>query len=100
MVKKKILVIAGGKKGRLIPFKKEGEELGLNVTTASFSDLNFQSEEKSKFVLKVRGKPISGFDLIYIFLVGKRLEEASLLANYARQERVKIIDSLYENQLL
>lgn len=100
MVKGKILIVVGGKKARLAPFKKEGQSMGLSITTASFSELNFVSEESGKFTLKVGKKPISGFDLIYIFLVGKRLEEASLLANYARQEGVRIVDSLYENQHL
>jgi len=95
-----ILVIVAGKKKRLKLFRQEGKKLGMEMTIAAFSDLNFVSERESKFTLKVGTKDVSKFDLIYIHLVGKRLEEASLLVNYANESGIKIIDSLYETQKL
>lgn len=96
-----ILLIVAGEKDRLKPFVKEGKKLGLKVSTASFSDLNFLLEEGNhEFILKVGRKDVSEFNLVYIRLVGKRLEEASLLANYAREKGIKVVDSLYETQHL
>jgi len=98
---KKILIIVGGPKGKLDPFSQASENLGLDVTLASFSELEFFSKEiDGKFILKVQGKDVSWYDLIYIRMVGKRLEEATLLANYVSKGRVRIIDSLYEKSLL
>jgi len=93
-MEKKILIIAGGGIKHLEPFKREGEKLGLEVATASFSDLSYRAEGELK--LTVKGQPVENFDVIYIRLVGKRLEDVSLLVNYAKEEGIKIVDKVYE----
>lgn len=90
----KILIIAGGGIKHLEPFKREGEKLGLEVATASFSDLSYRAEGELK--LTVKGQPVENFDVIYIRLVGKRLEDVSLLVNYAKEKGIKIVDKVYE----
>ena len=91
---KKILIIAGGGIKHLEPFKREGEKLGLEVATASFSDLSYRAEGELK--LTVKGEAVEEFDVIYIRLVGKRLEDVSLLVNYAKEKGIKIVDKVYE----
>jgi RimK family alpha-L-glutamate ligase len=91
---KKILIIAGGGVKHLEAFKREGEKLGLEVTTASFSDLSYRTEDDLK--LEVTGLPVDNFDVIYIRLVGKRFEDVSLLVNYAKEKGIKIVDRIYE----
>lgn len=94
----KILIIVGGPVRKLDPFLKPAQALGLNITFASFSDLTFSSNESSSdFHLKVSGRDLASFDLIYLRMVGKRLEDASLLASYARDHKIKLIDRLYQD---
>ena len=90
----KILIIAGGGIKHLEPFKREGGKLGLEVATASFSDLSYRAEGELK--LTVKGEALEEFDVVYIRLVGKRLEDVSLLVNYAKEKGIKIVDKVYE----
>jgi len=95
---KKILIITGGPKSKLADFLDTAKELNLDVKGASFSELTyFSKENKNKLVLRVGNYDVANFSLVYIRLVGKRLEDASLLVNYAKEHRVKLIDRLYEN---
>lgn len=76
----KILILVGGGKDHLKPFLIEGEKLGLNVICASFSELNYFLDPAKKLVsLKVKEHDLKNFDLIYIRLVGRRFEDASLV---------------------
>jgi RimK family alpha-L-glutamate ligase len=90
----RILIIAGGGIKHLEPFKREGEKLGLQVVTASFSDLSYKTEGELK--LEVKGDSVEGFDVIYVRLVGKRFEDVSLLVNYAKEKGIRIVDRIYE----
>lgn len=91
---KKILIIVGGGIKHLAPLKKEGEALGLKVTLASFSDLEYKTSKD--FTLKIKGEPVENFDVIYVRLVGKRFEDVSLLVNFAKEKGIKIVDKIYE----
>jgi len=95
---KKILIITGGLSKKLDPFIDANKKLNLSVFLASFSDLNYFSKEE-KFSLIVKEKDVSEFDLIYIRMVGKRLEDVTLLVNYAKEKNIKVIDRLYENAI-
>ncbi len=99
MVIKNILVIVGGNKAKIEPFVTAGNNLGVQVTTASFSELNFNSED-IPFSLKVNNTDLKTFDAIYIRVVGKRVEDATLVSNYAQKHNIKIYDTLYGNSLL
>lgn len=96
---KNILVIVGGNKAKLEPFLEAGKNLTISVTIASFSELNFRSDTED-FVLNVGSVDVKTFDLIYIRMVGKRVEDATLLANYAQKHGIPVYDSLYGNSLL
>lgn len=93
----KILVIVGGGTRHIEPFVKEAKELNISLLAASFSDLEYLTEEE-KVVLKVKGEDIASFSVVYIRLVGKRYEEVSLLANYCKQHKVRVIDRVFERE--
>jgi len=95
---KRILVIAGGVVSKLDAFREPAQRLGLNVVFASLYELSFFSEGTGeKLVIKVGDTDIADFDIIYIRVVGKRLEIASVLVSYARAHNVRIVDHIYEN---
>jgi glutathione synthase/RimK-type ligase-like ATP-grasp enzyme len=93
----KILVIVGGGTRHIEPFVKEAKELNISLLAASFSDLEYLTEEE-KVVLKVKGEDVASFSVVYIRLVGKRYEEVSLLANYCKQHKVRVIDRVFERE--
>lgn len=89
-----ILILVGGGKNHLKPFLIEAEKMGLNLTCASFSELNYFINSNSKSLcLKVGNKDLKNFDLIYIRLVGRRFEDASIVADYAYKNGIKLVDS-------
>ncbi len=94
---KNILVLTSGSKKKLRPFEFAAKSLDLAVITASFEDLEYFSDKNN---LYINGKDIADFDLIYFRLVGKSLERASLIANYALERRVKLVDRIYEKSHL
>jgi len=97
---KKILILTGGSKKKLDAFIPPAENLGINVTLASFYDLEFtQKTFKGKLGLTIQGKDISEFQLIYIRMVGKRMEDATLLLNCAHDLGIRVIDKAYEKGL-
>ena len=97
----KILIIVGGSISKLDPFREPAKKLGLDVTFATFSDLSFISNPgSSDFILKIGDTDIADFDVIYVRMVGRRVEDVTLLANYAVGKGVRIVDNLYQNALL
>jgi glutathione synthase/RimK-type ligase-like ATP-grasp enzyme len=94
---RKILIVVGGKKDKIEVFGAVAKKLGLDVALATFSEINFDSQ--FPYRLKVDRRDLAGFDLIYIRMVGKRLEDATLLVNFANQNRIKIVDRLYQKAL-
>ncbi len=96
---KRILIIAGGPKHKVDAFIEPAEKLGIDLTTASFYDLNFTNVNEDGYVLKVGETDVSKFDLVYIRVVGKRLEEATLLVNYLKKHKIPVVDKLYKNSL-
>lgn len=91
---KKILILTSGKKSKLTPFKMSQRDLKIDLTTASFDDVYFESG--SRELLLKGGVKLSEFNVIYFRLVGKSLETAALVAEYAKKKRTKIIDRIYE----
>ena len=94
-----ILVLVGGPVNKLDDFLIASKELDVNLIPASFSDINYSSLEKD-FILKVGDQDLADFDIIYIRMVGKRIEDATLVANYAKKKGVKIVDGIYSKELL
>lgn len=95
----KILVLVGGNKSKIEPFLSAGNELGLDVVTASFSDVVFDSFNKEANI-RVQDVDLTSFSHIYIRMVGKRLEDATLVANYAKKHGIKVFDPIYQDSLL
>jgi glutathione synthase/RimK-type ligase-like ATP-grasp enzyme len=94
----KILGIAGGPVRKLDSFVEAAKKLNIDFTAASFSDLHYQSDNEYK--LFVGERDVSEFGLIYIRVVGKRVEDAALLANYAKGHDIKVVDKLYTENLI
>jgi len=96
----KILIVTGGPRSKLDSFSKPIENLKMDVTLASFYDLEYSSLGGKNFSLKIQGIDIKEFQKIYIRLVGKRLEDATLIVNYAHQKGVKLVDRVYEHSIM
>lgn len=95
---KNILIIAGGGKKHLEAFNKEAKNVGVNIKIASFSDLYFDTiNDSKKIVLKTENTDLKSFDCIYLRLVGKRFEDVSILVDYAKKYKIKIIDRIYKD---
>ncbi|AKM83321.1 hypothetical protein A2422_00770 [Candidatus Woesebacteria bacterium RIFOXYC1_FULL_31_51] len=88
---KKILILTSGKVEKLNAFKSR------DVVLASFNEINFSSENKELFV---GVNNLKDFKLIYFRMVGKSLETASLVVNFSKENKIKIIDRMYESSNL
>lgn len=83
---KKILVLTSGSKTKIRDFRPYAE-------TASLGDIVFSSESDAIFLKG--GKSLESFDAIYFRLVGKSLENASLVADFASKKGIQIVDRVY-----
>jgi len=88
---KSILIITSGNVSKITDFERDG------VTLASFRDVSYSSENQELFV---NGEDIKNFGVIYFRMVGKSLEIATLVANYAKENGIQIVDRMYENTQL
>ena len=95
----KILVIVGGPEHKVDSFREEAKTLNINLEIASFYDLSYDTTG-TKYVLRVKERDLKEFGLVYIRVVGKRLEEATLLVNYLKKSSVKIVDRVYNESIL
>lgn len=87
-----ILILTSGNISKLDDFKnKEG------VTLGSFSEINYSSDSLD---LNLKTYSLKQFDVIYFRMVGKSLEIATLVANYAIKNNIKLVDEMYSNSLL
>lgn len=95
---KKILIITGGNKSKIEDFQKTADILHLPVYCASFSELQFNNLNPHDIQMFVGEHSVKSFSLIYIRLIGKRLEEATLLTRYAREKGIPLVDALYNDE--
>lgn len=94
----KILILAGGPVRKLDAFIEAGKNLNLDLTVASFSEVNYISGDNYK--LCIGETDVASFDVVYFRVVGKRLEDATLVANYAREHGIRVADRLYADSNL
>lgn len=91
----KILILVGGGIKHISPFIKAGEKLGVDVSVGSFAKLEYKgSGESVKIYLD--GVDIADYDVVYLRLVGRRYEDAALVVKYAKENGIKLVDSIYE----
>lgn len=95
-MKKKILLIVGGGIKHALPFTEEARKLGVDLTVAPFSSLEYELSD-TKFSMTAGGKDVSTFAVCYIRMVGKRLEEAALFANYCTEKKIRLVDRMFQN---
>jgi RimK family alpha-L-glutamate ligase len=91
---RKILIIVGGGTNHLAPFEEAARRLNIDLTTASFSDLEYLGED-GKVVVKVKGEDLTNFGIVYIRLVGKSKEETSLLVGFCKDNRIRVVDKAF-----
>lgn len=87
-----ILILTSGNINKLEEFKEKD-----GVTLGTFKDINYSSDSSD---LKFKDRSLKEFDLIYFRMVGKSLEIATLVANFAINNSIKLVDELYSNTLL
>ncbi len=92
---KKILILTSGKKSKLTSFKLSKRDLKIDLTTASFDDIYFDSN--SRDLMLKGGINLKDFKVIYFRLVGKSLETAALISEYAKKNWIQIVDRIYTN---
>lgn len=87
----KILILTSGSVSKLDAFKNK------DVTLGSFSDINYDSGSND---LNFKNQSLKDFELIYFRMVGRSLEVATLVARFANQNNIKLVDKLYSDTLL
>lgn len=92
----KILILIGGGQKPLKPFLEAGKKLGHEVKGASFSRLEFSTANRSG--LKINGRDLTDFDIIYLRVVGRRYEDAALVVQYAREKKIPLVDRIFEKE--
>jgi len=93
---KKVLIITGGGTRHLESFKNVASDLDIDLLCTSFSNLNFLTSS-SNFDLKVGKHKVADFDVVYIRLVGKSFEEASVLSAFCRDRNIRLFDRKYKD---
>lgn len=83
-----ILILTSGNITKLDDFKNKGVDLG------SFSQIHFDSSKDGLFL---KDYDLKKYKLIYFRVVGKSLEIATMVANYAIKNNIKVVDNLYTN---
>lgn len=96
---KKILILVGGSTKKLDSFASQAKNLDIELKLASFSEIEFLPTN-GVHGLNIGENDLSSFDVIYFRMLGKRLEDATLIANYAKKKGIKIVDLLYTKSLL
>jgi RimK family alpha-L-glutamate ligase len=90
-----ILIVVGGGTKHLIPFVEAGKNLGLKLSVASSSDMEYKTGESS-IDFRIKDNKLTEFDVCYIRLAGKRYEDVALLVNELKKNKIKIVDRIYE----
>ncbi|MDP3917884.1 MAG: ATP-grasp domain-containing protein [Candidatus Woesebacteria bacterium] len=88
----KILILTSGNVSKLDGFSDL-------VDKGSFADINFDSgskDLKSSFAIRFKNNDLKTYKLIYFRMVGKSLEIATLVVDYAKQNGIQIVDRMYE----
>lgn len=86
-----ILILTSGSIRKLDAFKDKGVDLG------SFNDINYSSNDNS---LKLKEVDLKQYKTIYFRMVGKSLEIATLVTDYAIKNNIRIVDKIYTKSKL
>lgn len=86
----KILVMYKSWAGYLPRFVEEGRKVGIEVTLGHFSELVLETGDGVG--VKLGGKDVKEFDLVYVRSVGDYHEEMTILAEYCKTHQVKLLE--------
>lgn len=92
-----LLILTSGNVSKIAEFKDVEVSNGDNITLGSFLDINYSSDSNDLFF---KNNSLKSYDVIYFRMVGKSLEVATLVADFANKNNIKLIDELYSNTLL
>lgn len=95
-----ILILTSGKIDKLESFKSASEKLKIGVDLATFNQVSIEMDQDKKTSVLVNDIPLSKYSTIYFRFVGKSIEVATVVATYARENRINIVDKMYERSLL
>lgn len=87
-----ILILTSGNINKLEEFNNFD-----GVAAGTFKDINYSSDSND---LKFKDQSITKFQAIYFRVVGKSLEVATLVSDFANKNNIKLVDELYSNTLL
>ncbi|HCR35696.1 hypothetical protein A2130_01250 [Candidatus Woesebacteria bacterium GWC2_33_12] len=80
-----ILILTSGKVSKLDAFSNL-------VDKGSFDDIWYSTQNQN---LKIKNQNLNNYKLIYFRMVGRSLEIATLVTNYATKNNIKIVDEIY-----
>ncbi|WKZ25597.1 MAG: ATP-grasp domain-containing protein [bacterium] len=86
-----ILILTSGNITKLEGFGDKGVMLG------TFKEINYDSNSNE---LKLNDTDLKNYKVIYFRMVGKSLEVATLVSNYASENGIKVVDVMYEKTRL
>ena len=76
-------------------FQKAARKYDVKLTEEKLKKVRISQKTKAKVL--VGEKDLAEFDVIYLRLIGSYLEEASWVAEYARQKNILLFDRVYLN---
>jgi len=83
--------------GSYLPrFVVEGERKGVEVKLEHFTELKLETKEKG-VSLKAGDIDVKEFDLVYVRSVGQYHEEMTLLADYCKTNKVKLLETALQH---
>ncbi len=94
----KILIVVGGSVKKLTDFAEASNHVGIPVTLASLNNITFLSLVPNK--LLISGIDPLDFEVVYIRMVGKHLEDTTLLINYLKDKKIRLVDRVYHTEQL
>lgn len=92
----RILVVVSGSTKRHKKFEEVGKKLGIEVVVASLSGISYLIEN-SEIEVFVKNQKVEDFNLVYFRLIGSSKEQMSVLLEYARENKIRVVDGIYEH---
>ncbi len=90
---KKILILTSGLVKKLDGFVDASKDTEMEVHLGSFYDISYDSNYGK---VRFQEHDLADYDLLYFRLVGKSLETAALVSEYAKSKGIKLVDDVYE----
>ncbi len=87
----KILLMYKSWAGYLPRFVEEGKKLGAEIILGHFTELTLRLRS-GQAVVEINGADVKDFDLVYVRSVGEYHEEMTILADYCKANKIKLLE--------